>query len=122
MCFFIPKGGCIQIGRKIEAIDADKDINLADVEKDEEVIAMDAKPQGRINQEEVNAANKGVSAAEPTVFDDEEVTITMAQTLMKLKAEKAKLLDEQIAQKLHDEEVEKATARDKQENDDLERA
>nr|GEY92371.1 hypothetical protein [Tanacetum cinerariifolium] len=33
-----------------------------------------------------------------------DVTMTMAQTLIKLKAEKAKLLDEQIAQKLHDEE------------------
>nr|GEX43835.1 hypothetical protein [Tanacetum cinerariifolium] len=42
-------------------------------------------PQGRINQEDVNAASKGVSVAEPTVFDDEEVTMTMAQTLIKLK-------------------------------------
>nr|GEZ16119.1 hypothetical protein [Tanacetum cinerariifolium] len=57
---------------KIEAIDADEDITLVDVEKDEE-------------------------------------------TLIKLKAEKAKLLDEQIAQKLHDEEVQNAAARDKQE-------
>nr|GEZ64184.1 hypothetical protein [Tanacetum cinerariifolium] len=36
-----------------------------------EVVAMDAELQGRINQEDVNAASKGVSAAEPTVFDDE---------------------------------------------------
>nr|GFC66268.1 hypothetical protein [Tanacetum cinerariifolium] len=34
----------------------------------------------------------------------------------------SKLLDEEIAQKLHDEEVQKATARDKQEKDDMERA
>nr|GEY17504.1 putative ribonuclease H-like domain-containing protein [Tanacetum cinerariifolium] len=61
--------------------------------------------EGRINQEDVNAASNEVSAAEPTAFDDEEVKMTMAQTLIKLKAEKAKLLDEQIAQKLHDEEV-----------------
>nr|GEX14166.1 DNA-directed DNA polymerase [Tanacetum cinerariifolium] len=65
---------------------------------------------------------KGVSAAETTVFDDEEVTMTMAQTLIKMKAKKAKLLDEKIAQRLHDEEIEKAAARDKQEKDDLERA
>nr|GEZ33808.1 hypothetical protein [Tanacetum cinerariifolium] len=77
---------------------------------------------GRIDQEDVNAASKGVNAAEPTVFDDEEVTMTMAQTLIKIKAEKAKLLDEQIAQRLHDEEVKKAAARDKQEKDDMERA
>nr|GEU77523.1 (E)-beta-farnesene synthase-like [Tanacetum cinerariifolium] len=69
--------------------------------------------KGRLNQEEVDAASKGVSAvsahelvsaAEPTVFDDEDVTITMAQTLIKLKEEKARILDEQIAQKLHDDE------------------
>nr|GEV52092.1 hypothetical protein [Tanacetum cinerariifolium] len=72
-----------------KAIDADKDITLVDVEK------------------------------------DEEVTMTMAQTLIKIKAEKAKLLDEQIAQKLHDEEVLevlKAVAKDKQEKDDMKRA
>nr|GEW82316.1 hypothetical protein [Tanacetum cinerariifolium] len=80
---------------------------------------------GRNDQEDVNAASKGVSAvsaAEPTVFDDEDVTMKMAQTLITLKAEKAKLLDEQIAQKLHGEEVQKATAREKQENADKERA
>nr|GEU31184.1 retrovirus-related Pol polyprotein from transposon TNT 1-94 [Tanacetum cinerariifolium] len=71
-------GRCIQIGGKIVAIDADEDITLVDVETQEE----------------------GVNVAEPTVFDDEEVTMTMARTLIKLKAEKAKLLDEQIAQKL----------------------
>nr|GEU79286.1 xylulose kinase-1 [Tanacetum cinerariifolium] len=80
---------------------------------------------------DVNAASKRVSAisapelvsdAEPIVFDDEDVTMTMDQTLIKLKAEKAKLLDEQIAQKLHDEEVQKAAARDKQEKAYMERA
>nr|GEX00669.1 hypothetical protein [Tanacetum cinerariifolium] len=69
----------------------------------------------------VSAATKDVSTAEPTVFDDEEITMTMAQTLIKMKAEKAKILDEQITQRLHDEEIEKATAREKQEKDDLER-
>nr|GEW45803.1 ribonuclease H-like domain-containing protein [Tanacetum cinerariifolium] len=76
----------------------------------------------RIDQEDVNVASKGVSAVKPTVFDDEEVKMTMAQTLIKMKAEKAKLLDEQIAQKLHEEEVKKDAARDKQEKDDMERA
>nr|GEZ41082.1 hypothetical protein [Tanacetum cinerariifolium] len=84
--------------------DADDDVTLVDVEKDEEVVTMDVESQGMINQEDVDADNKGVSVAEPTVFDDEDVTITITQTLIKLKAEKAKLLDEQIAQKLHDEE------------------
>nr|GEW46630.1 hypothetical protein [Tanacetum cinerariifolium] len=107
---------------KIEAIDADEDITLVDVETQEEVVTMDVEPQGRINQENVNAASNGVSAAKPIVFDDKEVIMTMAQTLIKLKEKKAKLLDEQIAQKLHDEEVQKVTAKDKQEKDDMERA
>nr|GEX23167.1 hypothetical protein [Tanacetum cinerariifolium] len=101
-------------GEKIEAIDADEDITLVDVETQEEVVAMDVELHGRIYQDdEVNAANKGVNAIEPTVFDDEEVTMTMAQTLIKMKDKKAKLIDEQIAQRLHDEEVKKAAARDK---------
>nr|GEV58350.1 ribonuclease H-like domain-containing protein [Tanacetum cinerariifolium] len=72
---------------KIEDIDADEGITLVDVETDKEVVAMDAETQGRLTQ-------KDISAAEPTVFDDEDVTMTMAQTLIKLKAKKAKLLDE----------------------------
>nr|GEX47795.1 retrovirus-related Pol polyprotein from transposon TNT 1-94 [Tanacetum cinerariifolium] len=105
---------------KIETIDVDEDITLMNVEKDEEVVAMDVEPQGRINQEDVNAINKGVNLVEPTLFNDEEVTMTMAQTLSKMKEEKAKLLDEQKAQKLHNDEVQKATVKDKQKKDDME--
>nr|GEX29168.1 hypothetical protein [Tanacetum cinerariifolium] len=68
------------------------------------------------------AATKDVNAVEPIVFDDEEVTMTMAQTLIKMKAKKARLLDEQIAKRLNDEEVEQAAAKEKQEKDDLEKA
>nr|GFB17574.1 hypothetical protein [Tanacetum cinerariifolium] len=39
--------GCIQTRGKIAAIDADEDVTLVDVEKDEEVVTMDAEPQGR---------------------------------------------------------------------------
>nr|GEZ74676.1 hypothetical protein [Tanacetum cinerariifolium] len=95
-------------GGKIAAIVADEGITLVDVETDEVVVSIDAESQE--------------SAAEPTVFDDEDVIMTMAQTLIKLKAKKAKLLNEQIAQKLHDEEVQKSIARDKQERADMERA
>nr|GFA25171.1 hypothetical protein [Tanacetum cinerariifolium] len=62
--------GCIQTRKKIAAIVADEDVTLVDVKKDEEVVTMDVEPQGRLNQEEVNAASKGVSvvsAAKPTV-------------------------------------------------------
>nr|GEU57365.1 hypothetical protein [Tanacetum cinerariifolium] len=59
-----------------------------------------------------NAATKDVNAAKPTVFDDEKVTMTMALTLIKMKAEKARLLDEQMDKRLHDEKVEQAAARE----------
>nr|GEX51518.1 hypothetical protein [Tanacetum cinerariifolium] len=72
-------------GGKISAIAANEGIILVD----EEEVAMDTESQGRLNQEDVNAASKGVSV---------------------------------IAQKLHDEEVQKATTRDKQERAYMERA
>nr|GEX36446.1 putative ribonuclease H-like domain-containing protein [Tanacetum cinerariifolium] len=70
---------------KIEAIDVYKDITLVDIETQ---VDMDVKLQGRIDDD--NAVTKDVNATEPTVFNDEEVTITMDQTLIKMKAEKAK--------------------------------
>nr|GEY05295.1 hypothetical protein [Tanacetum cinerariifolium] len=76
--------------------------------------------KGRIY--DVSVATKDANAVDPTVFDDEEVTMTMAQTLIKMKAKKTKLLDEHMAKRLHDLEVEQAAAREKQEKDDLERA
>nr|GFC22566.1 hypothetical protein [Tanacetum cinerariifolium] len=81
---------------KVECYNFQRVESSNDTVMDEEVAAMDVEPYGRIDQDDVNAASKGVSVAEPTVFDDEKVTMTMAQTLIKMKAEKAKLLDEQI--------------------------
>nr|GEZ03574.1 hypothetical protein [Tanacetum cinerariifolium] len=74
---------------------------VAKLEQDEHSQALE------ILQLKKRVKSKDVSATEPAVFDDEEVRMTMAQTLIKLKAEIAKLLNEQIAQKLHDEEVKK---------------
>nr|GEW20844.1 hypothetical protein [Tanacetum cinerariifolium] len=76
----------------------------------------------RSRKEDDNAAIKEVNAAEPTFFDDEEVTMTIAQTLIKMKDEKARLLDEKMAKRLHDEKVEQAATREKHEKDDLEKA
>nr|GEU42564.1 retrovirus-related Pol polyprotein from transposon TNT 1-94 [Tanacetum cinerariifolium] len=78
----------------MDEIDADEDFTLVDVETQ---VDMDVELQGRKDQDD-NAASKDVNAVAPTMFDDEEVTM------------------------LHDEEVEQATAREKQEKDDLERA
>nr|GEY61922.1 hypothetical protein [Tanacetum cinerariifolium] len=102
---------------RIEAIDADEDITLVDVETQ---VDLGVELYGRKDND--NAAIKEASAAEPTVFDDAEVTMTMAQTLIKMKVEKARLLDDQMAKRLHDEEVEQAAASEKQEKDDLEKA
>nr|GEY07148.1 hypothetical protein [Tanacetum cinerariifolium] len=53
----------------------------------------------------------------PAVEEEDEV-----KTLIKMKAEKARILDEQMAKRLHDEEIKQAAAREKQEKDDLEKA
>nr|GEW60523.1 hypothetical protein [Tanacetum cinerariifolium] len=90
-------------GGGIEEIDADEDITLVDMETE---VDLGAELHGRLeDKDKVNAAAKEVNAAEPTVFDDEEVSMTMAQTLIKMKAKKARILDEQMAKRLHDEEM-----------------
>nr|GEX75117.1 hypothetical protein [Tanacetum cinerariifolium] len=88
---------------KIKEIDDDEDVTLVDMETQ---VDLGVELKGRITKDDDNVVAKEVSAAEPTVFDDEEVTITMAQTLIKMKAKKARILDEQMAKRLHDEEVE----------------
>nr|GEW73772.1 hypothetical protein [Tanacetum cinerariifolium] len=86
----------------------------ASIKKVNDVVKLQAlidknKVVGRIERkDDDNDAAKEVNAAEPTVFDDEEVTMTMAQTLIMMKAEKARILDEQMAKRLYDEEVEQA--------------
>nr|GEY75370.1 hypothetical protein [Tanacetum cinerariifolium] len=104
-------------GGEIAKIDVNEDITLVDMKTQGD---MDVKLQGRIDDD--NVATKDANDAEPIIFDDEEVTMIMAQILIKMKAQKAKLIDEQIAKRLHDEEVEQAAAREKQKKDDLERA
>nr|GEX37716.1 hypothetical protein [Tanacetum cinerariifolium] len=106
-----------QVVGRIEAIDADEEIILVDMETQAN---LGAELQGR--KDDNNAADKEVNAAELTVFNDEEVTMTMAQTLIKMKAKKSRLLDGKMAKRLHDEEIKQAVAREKQEKDDLEKA
>nr|GFC60111.1 hypothetical protein [Tanacetum cinerariifolium] len=78
---------------RIEAKDADEEITLVDIEIQAD---LGAKVQGR--KDDDNAAIKEASVADPFVFDDEE-----------------------MAKRLHDEEIEQAAAREKQEKDDLEK-
>nr|GEZ74043.1 hypothetical protein [Tanacetum cinerariifolium] len=85
----------------IEVLDLYTCSKVPELEHDKYTQALEIlklKKRGRIDQD-FSAATKDVNAAEPTVFDDEE-----------------------MAQRLHDEEVEKTAARDKQEKDNLERA
>nr|GEY23772.1 uncharacterized mitochondrial protein AtMg00810-like [Tanacetum cinerariifolium] len=69
------EGGCIQTWGKIESIDADEGITLVNVEKDEEdeeVVAMDAKPQGRTPQQNGIAERKNrtlIEAAKTMLAD-----------------------------------------------------
>nr|GEY85170.1 hypothetical protein [Tanacetum cinerariifolium] len=93
--------------RKVE-LDADKDVTLVDVDT---TVEMDADTQGRM-EEDVTAI-KEINASKPIVFDDEDVTMTMAQTLIKIKAKKQRILDEQMAKRLQDKEIKQATAREK---------
>nr|GEW82368.1 hypothetical protein [Tanacetum cinerariifolium] len=86
-----------------------------------EVDVVDEDDNEMRMEEDVTAV-KEINDVEPTVFDDEEVTMTMAQTLIKMKAKKERLLDEQMAKRLQDEEIEQAATREKQEKEDLERA
>nr|GEU32950.1 uncharacterized mitochondrial protein AtMg00810-like [Tanacetum cinerariifolium] len=102
---------------RIEAIDADEEITLVDIETQAD---LGAELQGM--KDDDNAAIKDASAVEPNVFDDEEVTMTMAQTLIKMKAKRARLLDEQMAKRLHDGEIKQAAAREKHKKDDFEKA
>nr|GEW21574.1 ATP-dependent DNA helicase PIF1-like [Tanacetum cinerariifolium] len=90
-----------KVGERIEAIDADEDITLVDAKTQ---VYLEVELQGR--KDDDNAAIKDASVAEPTVFDDEEVTMTMAQTLSRSREkqekdnlEKAKVLQKQYEDK-----------------------
>nr|GEX01169.1 hypothetical protein [Tanacetum cinerariifolium] len=102
---------------EIAELDTDEDVTLVDVDT---AVGMNADTQGRM-EEDVTAVKEG-NAVDPTVFDDEEVTMTMAQTLIKMKGEKQRVLDEQMAKRLQDEEIEQVVAKERQEKEDLERA
>nr|GEU69183.1 copia protein [Tanacetum cinerariifolium] len=82
---------CATMSQKVVDLEQDKHTQTLEI--------INLKKRGRITQEDVSAATKDVNAAEPTAFDDEEVTMTMAQTLTKMKAKKARLLGEQMAQR-----------------------
>nr|GEX67679.1 uncharacterized mitochondrial protein AtMg00810-like [Tanacetum cinerariifolium] len=104
---------------EIAELDADEDVTLVDVDT---TVEIDANIQGRMKEDVTAVKEINVAESELTVFNDEEVTMTMAQTLIKMKAKKARSLDEQMAKRLQDEEIEQVDATGKLEKEDLERA
>nr|GEY14712.1 hypothetical protein [Tanacetum cinerariifolium] len=99
-----------KVGGKIAKLDADEDVTLVDVDT---AVETDADIQERMEEDVTAVKEINVAELEPTVFDDEEVSMTMAQTLIKMKAEKARIFDEQLAKRMQDKEKEQATAREK---------
>nr|GEW19534.1 hypothetical protein [Tanacetum cinerariifolium] len=76
---------------------ADEDVILVDVDT---AVEIDADTQERMEKDVTAVKEINAAESEPTVFDDEEVTMTMAQILIKMKAEKQRILDEQMAKRL----------------------
>nr|GEU97647.1 hypothetical protein [Tanacetum cinerariifolium] len=89
--------------KRLRKVDADEDVTLVDVDT---AVEMDADIQGRMEEDVTTVKENNAAESEPIVFNDEEVTMTMAQTLIKMKAKKARILDEQLAKRLQDEEIE----------------
>nr|GEU45830.1 hypothetical protein [Tanacetum cinerariifolium] len=104
---------------KIIELDADEDVTLVDVDT---TVEIDADTQRRMEEDVTDVKEINVAEFEPTIFDDKEVTMTMAQTVIKIKSEKARILDEQMAKRLQDEEIEQAAARERRKKEDLARA
>nr|GEV81467.1 uncharacterized mitochondrial protein AtMg00810-like [Tanacetum cinerariifolium] len=123
ICYIVPKG--CSVGRRQNFLsigDFQAQEEGQEVREAEEIEVFWFKEVKKGRKDDVSAtATKEASAAEPTVFDDE-VTMSIAQRIIKMKAEKARLLNEQMAKRLHDEEAKQAAAREKQEKDDLEKA
>nr|GEY71927.1 hypothetical protein [Tanacetum cinerariifolium] len=118
---------CTTLSHKVAALEQDKVAQALEIFKLKRRVKRlekkrRSKHSGLKRKDYDNAAAKEVNAAEPTVFDDKEVTMTMGQTLIKIKAKKARIFDEQMAKRLHDEEVEQAAAREKQEKYDFKKA
>nr|GEZ51657.1 hypothetical protein [Tanacetum cinerariifolium] len=101
---------CATLTQKVAHLKQDKVTQAEgqEVRKEEEIKAFWFKEvKEGVDLEDVTSVKEiNTAKPEPTVFDDEEVTMTMAQTLIKMKSEKARILDEQMAKRLQDEEIE----------------
>nr|GEU42786.1 hypothetical protein [Tanacetum cinerariifolium] len=92
----------IAVGAQEDAYNDPNRVKIAEIDADVDITLVDVENQ---------------------VDMDTELQRRMDQrTLIKMKAKKAKLLDEQLAKRMHDEEVEQVAVREQHEKDDLERA
>nr|GEW46827.1 hypothetical protein [Tanacetum cinerariifolium] len=114
---------CATLSQKVVKLEQDKHTQALEI----------LKLNKRVKKLEKKTKSKSLRRMRPNrgkieVIDaDKDITLVdvktqVDMTIIKIKVEKAKLLDEQIAKRLHDEEVKKAAAREKQEKYDLERA
>nr|GEW27459.1 putative ribonuclease H-like domain-containing protein [Tanacetum cinerariifolium] len=85
----------------LEIIKLKKRVKKLEKKKKSKSLGLKRLRKGRIDQD-VSVATKDVSATEPSVFDDEEVTMTMAQTLIKMKAKKEDIDWNSIAEQIEE--------------------
>nr|GEZ00032.1 hypothetical protein [Tanacetum cinerariifolium] len=96
--------------KRLRKVDANKDVTLVNVDT---IVKMDDDIQWRMEEDVTAVKEINVAEPEPTVFNNKEVTMTMAQTLIKLKAKKSIILDEQMVKRLQDEEIEQVNLKRK---------
>nr|GEW81216.1 hypothetical protein [Tanacetum cinerariifolium] len=105
--------------KRLRKTDADEDVTLVDVDT---AVEMDTDTQKRMEEDVTTVKELNAAEPEPAIFDDEEVTMTMAYTLITMKAKKSRILDEQVAKRQQDKEIKQAAARERHDKEDLERA
>nr|GFA14286.1 hypothetical protein [Tanacetum cinerariifolium] len=125
MCYPDPKSCSLRTRQSCLSIrDYQAQAEGQEVRKEEEIKPLWFKEvkEGRMEEDVTIVKEINAAESESIVFDDEEVTMTMAQTLIKIKAKKSRILDEQLDKRLQDEQLEQAAAREKQEKEDFETA
>nr|GEW29516.1 hypothetical protein [Tanacetum cinerariifolium] len=81
-----------KLAQALEIIKLKKRVQKLEKKRRSKSLGLKRLRKGR--KDDDNDSIKEASAVKPTVFDDEEVTMIMAQTLIKMKAKKARLFDE----------------------------
>nr|GEU46273.1 ribonuclease H-like domain-containing protein [Tanacetum cinerariifolium] len=106
---------CASLSQKVAELEQDKLTKASEILKLKKRVKKLERKKRSMSSRRMHP-NKGGEKIE-VIDADEDITLVDVETqekkLIKMKAEKTKLLDEQIAQRLHDEEVKKAAAKEK---------